>query len=159
MSCYCGIGESYETCCQPYHSGAAYAPTPEALMRSRYSAYTAEAIDYLGETHHPRKREEFDEASALAWARDSEWLGLEIVLTEDAGDDEGYVEFKARYTRDGTTITHHERSRFVKIDGRWYYDDGRMLAEPVKRAGPKVGRNDPCPCGSGKKYKKCHGAG
>jgi preprotein translocase subunit SecA len=27
------------------------------------------------------------------------------------------------------------------------------------RTGPKVGRNDPCPCGSGKKYKNCHGAG
>jgi len=31
-------------------------------------------------------------------------------------------------------------------------------AAPVVRAGPKVGRNDPCPCGSGKKYKHCHGA-
>ena len=31
--------------------------------------------------------------------------------------------------------------------------------ETVRRAEPKVGRNDPCPCGSGKKYKKCHGAG
>jgi hypothetical protein len=29
----------------------------------------------------------------------------------------------------------------------------------VRRDEPKVGRNDPCPCGSGKKYKKCHGAG
>ncbi|MBI4367794.1 MAG: preprotein translocase subunit SecA [Candidatus Omnitrophica bacterium] len=30
--------------------------------------------------------------------------------------------------------------------------------QPVRRSEPKVGRNDPCPCGSGKKYKKCHGA-
>jgi preprotein translocase subunit SecA len=29
---------------------------------------------------------------------------------------------------------------------------------PAVRSGPRVGRNDPCPCGSGKKYKKCHGA-
>jgi len=30
--------------------------------------------------------------------------------------------------------------------------------QPARRSEPKVGRNDPCPCGSGKKYKKCHGA-
>ncbi|MCB9800310.1 MAG: preprotein translocase subunit SecA [Candidatus Omnitrophica bacterium] len=34
---------------------------------------------------------------------------------------------------------------------------GHTAAAPVHREEPKVGRNDPCPCGSGKKYKKCHG--
>jgi preprotein translocase subunit SecA len=38
-------------------------------------------------------------------------------------------------------------------------DPGDAPARPVERSLPKVGRNDPCPCGSGKKYKKCHGAG
>lgn len=37
-----------------------------------------------------------------------------------------------------------------------YYDPNPVKQEPVK-VGPKIGRNDPCPCGSGKKYKSCHG--
>jgi len=35
---------------------------------------------------------------------------------------------------------------------------GTNEVQTVRRDGPKVGRNDPCPCGSGKKYKKCHGS-
>jgi uncharacterized protein len=35
--------------------------------------------------------------------------------------------------------------------------DARYRVEPVRREAPKVGRNDPCPCGSGKKFKQCHG--
>jgi preprotein translocase subunit SecA len=36
-------------------------------------------------------------------------------------------------------------------------EDFLEVTQPIVRAEPKVGRNDPCPCGSGKKYKKCHG--
>jgi uncharacterized protein len=36
--------------------------------------------------------------------------------------------------------------------------EARFRVEPMRREQPKVGRNDPCPCGSGKKYKLCHGA-
>jgi preprotein translocase subunit SecA len=35
---------------------------------------------------------------------------------------------------------------------------GDDVIKTVRRDEPKVGRNDPCPCGSGKKFKKCHGA-
>ncbi|MEQ9500605.1 MAG: YchJ family protein [Deltaproteobacteria bacterium] len=158
MPCHCGLEGAYETCCGRYVGGAENAPTAEALMRSRYSAYVEGAVDYIGETHHPDKREQWDRDAAATWSKNAQWVGLEVVETEDVDDDEGIVEFRARYTQEGNTITHHERSRFVRIDGRWYYDDGRMVAEPVKRSAPKVGRNDPCPCGSGKKYKKCCGA-
>jgi preprotein translocase subunit SecA len=44
--------------------------------------------------------------------------------------------------------------RAARGDGKPAAEDGK----PVRRDQPKVGRNDPCPCGSGKKYKKCHGA-
>ena len=45
-------------------------------------------------------------------------------------------------------FAHTERSRFLKENGQWYYIDGTR---------PQFGRNDPCPCGSGKKFKKCCG--
>jgi SEC-C motif-containing protein len=83
-----------------------------------------------------------------------------IVSTDKGGseDSEGTVEFIATYVLDGLRDSHHEISHFVKTDGVWLYESGEMIPETVVREGPKVGRNDPCPCGSGKKYKKCHGA-
>ena len=93
-------------------------------------------------------------------AEQSTWLGLEIVDTEAGGmdDENGVVEFIARFTEKGQPKQHHERSRFSKHAGRWYYLDGEVPKPQTQRhEGPKVGRNDPCPCGSGKKYKKCCG--
>jgi SEC-C motif domain protein len=70
------------------------------------------------------------------------------------------VEFVARYRMGGAEHAHHERATFQRHDGRWYFEDGDIVkARPVVREAPKVGRNEPCPCGSGKKFKKCHGAG
>ncbi len=160
-SCHCGSGQPFSSCCGPYLEGAA-APTAEALMRSRYSAYVERAIDYLGETLHPEHRADWDRAATERWSQGAEWLGLEIVSTEagQADDDEGLVEFIARFRENGREQRHHERSRFRRHEGRWYYVDGAMPKPQTQRhAGPRVGRNDPCPCGSGKKYKKCCGAG
>jgi len=131
-------------------------------MRSRYSAYALQEIDYILSTHIQNPDEEVDRESTEKWAAESEWLGLDVVETEagGAGDDEGVVEFIARYRLQGTDATHHERARFKRVDGRWLYSDGEMVKpKPVVRESPKVGRNEPCPCGSGKKYKRCHGAG
>ncbi|HOB72606.1 MAG TPA: YchJ family metal-binding protein, partial [bacterium] len=73
-------------------------------------------------------------------------------------DDEGYVEFKAHSVVEDVSQVHHENARFIKVKGSWYFEDGeQMLPETVKRESPKTGRNDPCPCGSGKKFKKCCG--
>jgi SEC-C motif-containing protein len=129
-------------------------------MRSRYTAYTMGEVDYIVETHVPDGRDSVDRDGAAKWAEESTWDGLEIVTTEAGGpdDDEGMVEFIARYSMEGAGFVHHERSTFKKIDGRWYYEDGEMVKkQPKRRETPKVGRNEPCPCGSGKKYKKCHG--
>lgn len=127
-------------------------------MRSRYSAFATGNIDYLHDTLLPETRADFDRAEIEAWAKNSTWTGLEVRSTEGGqeGDDDGIVEFVARFTLNGKPHSHHETSRFTVHDGRWYYVDGTLGARP--RSGPKVGRNEPCPCGSGKKYKKCHGA-
>lgn len=116
-------------------------------MRSRYTAHVVGDVEYLMSTWDTPA----DRGAVETWARESEWLGLEIVRAE-----ESVVEFRARY-RDaaGVERVHHERSRFRRRDGRWVYVDG--VAVPAAR-GASVGRNDPCPCGSGKKHKKCCGA-
>jgi len=160
QQCHCGSGKPFEACCGPYISGAAVAPTAEALMRSRYSAYAAGAIDYLGDTLHPDYKADWDRDATERWASQSEWTGLEIHGTEGGGenDDEGFVEFAASFKEKGEPKVHVERSRFLKHEGRWYYADGLTPKPATQRnEGPKVGRNDPCPCGSGKKYKKCCG--
>jgi SEC-C motif-containing protein len=160
--CPCGSGRAYAVCCAPLIEGTRQAETPEALMRSRYSAYALQRIPYLARTLHPSERDDFDEEGAARWSRESEWLGLEIVSATgtNPGDQTGMVEFRAHYTRDGATQVHHERSEFRRADGVWYFRDGKPVGAPqVRRTAPKIGRNDPCPCGSGKKYKKCCGAG
>lgn len=122
--------------------------TAEALMRSRYSAFVLKLSDYLSATWHPSTRPD----SLDIGNDDTVWQRLVIVSTEKGSeaDRDGVVEFAAFYS--GGQL--HERSRFVKEDGRWFYVEGDIL--PLI-ASEKVGRNDPCPCGSGKKYKKCCG--
>ena len=158
MICPCGSKLETDKCCEPYVLGTSDAPTAEALMRSRYVSYTMGKVEYISTTHDPEKRDEVDLKAAEQWAEHAVWQGLDIVDTEAGGenDDEGVVEFVARFGMKGTDQRHHERSRFKKVDGKWYYVDGDMAkSKPVVREGVKVGRNEPCPCGSGKKYKRC----
>ncbi len=129
-------------------------------MRSRYTAYVQGDVDYIIETHDPQTVEGTDRQSAQEWSQGAQWLGLQVLGTERGGadDDDGVVEFIARYATGGSVQAHHERSRFRKERGRWLYVDGQVSkAAPVVRGGAKVGRNDPCPCGSGRKFKKCCG--
>ncbi|ACM19445.1 SEC-C motif domain protein [Geotalea daltonii FRC-32] len=157
-SCPCGSGSTYETCCQPLINGASQAETAEQLMRSRYSAYVKVETDYILETTHPEHRQNFDPEGTKQWAEQSVWDGLEIVSTEKGGaaDTDGTVEFIARFREKGVRKTHHELAEFKKDAGRWFFTDGSAVpARPLVSS--KVGRNDPCPCGSGQKYKKCCG--
>ena len=128
-------------------------------MRARYSAFATGRVEYILNTVHPDKRDGHDTESTRAWATESEWLGLEIVDTHggQSSDDEGTVEFIARYrTGDGELVSHHEISRFQRVDGTWFFHDGEPVSQgTVRHSQPKVGRNDPCPCGSGRKSKKC----
>lgn len=158
-TCPCNSNLEYSACCEPFIKGGAKPPTAEKLMRSRYTAYTLAEIDYIEKTTDPASRPHFDRNGSLQWAKNSEWLGLEILKTEAGteNDTKGLVEFVARYRYEGVERAHHERSEFRKRDGQWYFVDGKLVQEPV-RVGEKIGRNDPCPCGSGKKYKKCCGS-
>lgn len=158
--CPCGSGKDYTDCCEPLLLGSQAAATAEALMRSRYSAYVKTQIDYIYETTHATQRSKFNREESLAWSRNTDWQSLEILRTEAGSpeDDSGVVEFIARYREKGKAVQHHEVADFTKEDGRWYFLDGHApKPEQVVRKGPKIGRNDACPCGSGKKYKKCCG--
>jgi len=163
-NCACGSGTLYEQCCEPAITGATPASTAEVLMRSRYTAYTRGEIDYVVESNHSDTRDEINRDEVERWSRESDWLGLTIHETEagETGDDEGTVTFTARYRLDGHAHDHRERSSFLREDGQWRFhsvlgDVDEIELTPVQPAST-VGRNDPCPCGSGTKYKKCHGA-
>jgi SEC-C motif-containing protein len=118
-------------------------------MRSRYSAYVLGDADYLRATWHEAWR-----PAVLTLDDGIHWLGLEIIETMEQGD-QARVEFEARLIVDGFVDALRERSRFLKVDGRWYYADGEMREPGFRRFRP--GRNEPCPCGSGRKFKRCCG--
>ena len=161
MDCPCGSGSTYADCCQPIISGQRAAETAEQLMRARYSAYSQVEMDFLLESLHPDRRDDADPESSRDWAENSQWHGLEIRSTEAGGpdDERGMVEFVASYTYEGQRKHYHEEARFDRLDGRWYFTEGRRAVQkPLVREEPKVGRNDPCPCGSGRKFKRCCGA-
>lgn len=157
QNCPCASGIVFENCCQPKLLGLEKAKTAEELMRARYSAFATGNIDFIMQTHHPEKVKEIDRQAIKDWSEKSQWLGLEMVRTEKgtAKDDEGIVEFIANYIQEGKTYNHHEISLFKKIDDNWYFFD-IYKNRPIKKDN-KVGRNDPCHCGSGVKFKKCHG--
>ncbi len=162
--CPCRVTDAekrdYDACCKPYLEEGKPAPTAEALMRSRYTAFARGDIDYLEGTLAPGTRDDFDRKAITHWAKQSEWLGLELISAEDGGegDEKGYVEFIAHFSLEGERYAHRERSLFRKVDGRWYFqEEANRKSQPIVK-GAQPGRNDPCPCGSGKKYKKCCGA-
>lgn len=158
--CPCGSGKSYGECCLPVISGEKKAPTAESLMRARYSAYVKHEIDFIIDScEKGEKIAEIDRKATEEWSRNSTWHGLKILRTEKGteNDDEGIVEFEATYTSKGMHDIHHEIGGFKKINGEWFYSEGMMRPTTVVREGKKIGRNEPCPCGSGKKYKNCCG--
>lgn len=154
--CPCGSGAAAPACCAPLLAGAP-APTALALMRSRYTAYVRGEVDHLLVTHDPDTAAGLVRDQLVAYCRATRWLGLEIVDTVagGAGDDTGVVEFVARGVTRGAPFAQRERSRFRKVDGRWRYVGAVVPA--AARAAAQPGRNEPCPCGSGQKYKRCHG--
>lgn len=156
--CPCGSGQTYSDCCEPIITGAQPAATAEQLMRARYSAYVSAHMDFIFESTHPLHRQGYDHAGTKEWAESSEWLGLEILSTTKGGSEDslGGVEFIARFKENGNLREHHEEGQFKRKDGQWYFTEGTMVrAKPLTVS--KIGRNDPCSCGSGIKYKKCCG--
>lgn len=121
--CPCGSGEPLAVCCGPFHDGSALPETAEQLMRSRYSAFALQKIDYLRDSLWPKYQPGFDAFATAKWAADNHWVGLKIVTTVkgDAKDRQGTVLFEARYLSSGKLHTHRENSLFKKKSGRWYY--------------------------------------
>ena len=124
LPCPCNSGKSYESCCQPYLEQTINAPTAEALMRSRYSAFCLLNEAYLRYSWHPDtcpKDIRLDE--------NIRWLGLKIEATSagNPGDETGEVEFIARSKTNGKASRLHENSRFGRFDNRWVYIDGKFV--------------------------------
>ncbi|TBV06771.1 YchJ family protein [Phytopseudomonas dryadis] len=147
-SCPCGSGDALSDCCGRYHDGVP-APCAESLMRSRYSAYVLGNIDYLLATTLPAQRAALDVDGIRAWSLRSTWLGLEVEHVEVLGGqpEHARVTFVARWHDTAGEHAHRERSAFVQHAGHWYFIDPTV--------GLDAKRNDPCPCASGQKFKKC----
>ncbi len=158
--CPCGSGKKYSECCEPIIKGTKKALTAESLMRARYTSYVKHEIDFIiSSCEEGDGIAEIDKKATEDWSNQSTWEGLQILNTEKGGenDDEGVVEFTASYTLHQMKDVHHEIAGFKKFNGDWKYVTGNLLTTTVKREGRKIGRNEPCPCGSGKKYKQCCG--
>ena len=163
--CPCESGLPFAACCGPLLAGEQSATTAEALMRSRYTAYTRADIAYLLASWHSSTRPQDIDTESIP-----HWCGLEIISTAlgQTNDREGLVEFRATALAGERLLVLRERSRFLREDGVWRYVDGEFIEEEhptvpapqdvAPAAKKKVGRNDPCPCGSGKKFKKCCGS-
>jgi SEC-C motif-containing protein len=121
LHCPCGLPHSYEECCGRYTIGNLPAPTAEALMRSRYSAYTLAQEPYLLATWHPSTR---PAALDLNTGPRPKWLGLQVKRHQQTDDSHAEVEFIARYKIGSRAYRLHETSRFVREEGQWYYLDG-----------------------------------
>lgn len=160
QSCLCGSGRELEACCGPVLANPAAARTPEELMRARFTAHCQRNYSFLVESTHPDHRDGVSEEEISQWAGQIVWTELVVhSATPGATDDQGHVAFTARFTLKDTPQELKEDASFARMDGRWFYVDGHVHAqEPYRREEPRVGRNESCPCGSGKKYKKCCGS-
>ena len=158
--CPCGTDLEFSNCCEPIFQDIKKAMTAEALMRSRYSAFVKNNMNHILVTHDPSTRDTVDHEANQSWSSKADWKGLEVLSVSggQAEDSQGTVEFRVNFEMDGRPQTHHELSQFRKVKGAWFFVDGKNLdVSTFQREQPKVGRNDPCLCGSGKKYKKCCG--
>ncbi len=123
-------------------------------MRSRFTAHVAGNFAHLHRTYLPTAKQPYVEEPA---GQPFQWTRLAIHAHEPGKNpDTAFVEFTAFHVESGVEYPLQERSEFVRVDGEWIYARTvRQGPAPFKSAHPKVGRNDPCPCGSGKKYKQC----
>jgi len=154
--CPCGSGLMFIQCCGPLLEQEAIAQTAEQLMRARFSAYVLNATEFLLRSWDEHTR---PTPGALNQGESISWEKLRVIRTEQGTetDETGLVEFIAQgWTSSAQAITLHETSRFKRQDGQWFYIDG--VVHPTEKAISKTPRNALCPCGSGKKYKRCCGA-
>jgi len=141
--CICGSEREFQNCCQPIIERRAEPKSALELMRSRYSAYVKGEAEYLLYSTAQENRFADDLELIKEFANSVEWLKLDIIQSSF-----NTVEFKAYYRdKEGIKVL-HEKSNFVEEDGIWKYRDGTLYNSHPQR-------NEPCPCQSGKKFKKC----
>ncbi len=148
--CPCASGKLYPDCCELMHRGKIDSPNAEQTMRARYTAFCYGEIGYLVDTTHPRKRRIGDSFSLSKLIKKIRWVGLKIIEYQ-SGSEVSYVDFVAFRIEQGQFAQQHERSKFVFVKDEWFYFEGEELPSI------KLQRNELCFCGSGKKFKKCHG--
>lgn len=147
LACPCGLG-NYLTCCQPLHLGQTKATTAQQLMRSRYSAFAKQQIDYIVRTTALGQQSSLDVAAIADWAKSNQWLQLEIVQAQEKIDkNHAQVEFEAHYHDGKQSQIHHEVSHFVNFEAQWYFLD--------PTTDQHITMKQACICGSGKKFKQC----
>ena len=147
LACPCGQGD-YQYCCQPLHVGQAHAETASQLMRSRYSAFALQQIDYIVQTTALGQQASLDVDAIADWSKSNQWLKLEVLNSNEKLDkSHAQVEFKAHYHDAKQAQIHHEFSHFVQHQARWYFLDPTTGQQPTMK--------QPCICGSGKKFKQC----
>ena len=158
-SCACGSGQTFETCCGRYITGEP-APSPEALMRARYVAFKLGNLDFIEATCTEEGLQSLNRLEMEKALPNTQFQGFELRGTTYGGenDDDGSVHFAFRYKFGGKEMSQAEIAHFRRVDGRWLYDYSEVNPKSAPVRVESVGRNEPCPCGSGKKYKKCCGA-
>ncbi|MDI9819698.1 MULTISPECIES: YchJ family protein [unclassified Legionella] len=155
VNCPCDSQKSYLSCCEPFITGKQTPETPEALMRSRYTAYAMANIDYIKETMRHGALIGFQETEAKRWAKRVHWIKLHVLKSDIKNSTTGYVEFEASFVDGSRLKSLHEKSRFMREEGQWYYVGGTHL--PTVSTEQMISRTINCPCGSQRKFKNCHG--
>ncbi|QZT38545.1 SEC-C domain-containing protein [Halosquirtibacter xylanolyticus] len=157
--CVCGKVEDYNSCCGRFISRKEKANSPEALMRSRYTAFSLGEVEYILDTERLAKPNTL--AGLKQWCENITYTKLEVISSKEEGE-KGEVRFKAYYKEGFEQTILEERSQFIKEADQWLYVSGDAKTEMVDvmtgiSSSRKMGRNEPCWCGSGKKFKKCCG--
>lgn len=147
--CPCQSGELYSNCCQPLHLFETFSHSAEQLMRSRYSAYVLQKIDYIIKTTVPAQQTLLNVEAMMQWAKETRWCSLSIKQHKNLSKIHSAVEFEAFFETAEGMQSHHEHSVFVQIAQRWFFVDPTVELPTMKQ---------PCLCGSGRKFKHCCGA-
>lgn len=152
--CPCCSSLPYADCCAPLHTEQKIADTAEHLMRSRYTAFVRQHIDYIVATTAPFQQHLLNQSAISDWAKQTDWAGLDVINhTPKTSKRHAQVEFQAYFNTPNGKDAHHELSTFVTIPtgavNRWYFLDPTVAM--------RVNQKQPCPCGSGEKYKRCCG--
>ncbi len=126
--CFCCSGKAFASCCEPFLKRKSHPLSPEMLMRSRYSAFCVNDMEFLRETTDAQARYQMDWQATEAWATSAKFLNLEVLRATDEGN-KGIVEFKAKFKLADAeeAQVHHELSKFRKQNGRWYYREGKVF--------------------------------